>query len=104
MRRTHRYAAIAATVLIAIAAVSCDSKKATPASPLTPTPTTPTTPTSPSIVRLELNAPASIAPVLSVQLAVNAVKSDNSVQSVTAQSQWFSTNQRVILFNAAGMG
>jgi hypothetical protein len=50
-----------------------------------------------------LNAPASIAPGLSVQLAVNAVKSDNSVQDVTTQSQWFSSNPRVIEINPAGM-
>ena len=103
MRISPRYAAIAATVLIAIAAASCDSHKATTPSPIGPTPTTPTTPTSPSIVRLDLSAPASIAPGVSVQLSVNGVKSDNSVQNVTAQSQWFSSNPRVIDVNAAGM-
>lgn len=99
MRMRPGYAAIAATVLIAIAAVSCDSRKPTPASPLGPTPT----PTSPPIVRLELTAPASIAPGLSVQLGVNVVKSDNSVQDVTALSQWLSSNPRVLEVNAAGI-
>jgi hypothetical protein len=34
---------------------------------------------------------------------VNVVKSDNSVQNVTAQSQWLSSNPRVIEINPAGM-
>jgi hypothetical protein len=100
MRIHPRYAAITASVLIAIAAASCDSHKPTTPSPIAPTPATPA---SPSNVRLELNAPASIAPGVSLQLGVNVVKSDNSVQNVTAQSQWFSSNPRVIEINAAGM-
>ncbi len=100
MRIRTPYSAIAATVLLAVAVVSCSGKGTKTPSPISPTPTP--TPT-PSAVRLELSVPPSIAPGTSVQLSVNAVKSDNSVENVTARAQWFSSDPRVIEVDSSGV-
>jgi hypothetical protein len=56
-----------------------------------------------TVVRLEIAAPASIAPQESAQLTANAVKSDGSVENVTGQAQWSSSNSGVISVSSAGV-
>lgn len=94
------YVAIGATILVAIGVVSCDSRERTPVQPSTgPSPVTP----APSLVRVELIAPASIAPGESVQLTANAVKSDNSVEDVSERAAWQSSDPRVVEISPSGV-
>jgi len=89
--------AVGASIVIALGIVSCESRKqTTPQSPTQPAPVTA------GLARVELIAPGSIAPADSVQLTANAVKSDNSVEDVTGQAQWFSSNRRVVEVSASG--
>jgi hypothetical protein len=99
MQMESRRIAVAGTILLSIVLASCDSKErpSQPILPLAPTPTTPL------FTRLEVIAPASIPPGESVQLIVNAIKSDNSVENVTAQSQWSSSNVRVVEVSPTGI-
>ncbi len=93
------YLAIGATILVAIV-VACDSREQNALrSPTTPAPGTPVA----SLVRLELVAPESIAPGESVQLTANAVKSDDSVENVSGQAQWTSSDRRVIEISPTGV-
>ena len=94
------YVAIGATILVAIGVASCDSRERTAVQPSTgPSPVTPV----PSLVRVELIAPGSIAPGESVQLTANAVKSDNSVENVTALAQWTSSDPAVLEISSTGV-
>ena len=94
------YVAIGATILVAIGVASCDSRERTAVQPSTgPSPVTPV----PSLVRVELIAPASIAPAESVQLTANAVKSDNSVEDVSGQAEWISSDPRVVEISSTGV-
>jgi hypothetical protein len=61
------------------------------------------TPATPEVVRVELIAPASIAPGDSVQLTANAIKFDNSIEDVTGRAQWFSSNRRVVDVSSSGV-
>jgi hypothetical protein len=49
-----------------------------------------------TVVRVEIVAPTSIAPGATAQLTARAVKSDGSVEEVTREAQWSSTNTRVL--------
>lgn len=102
MDRRFSSAAIVALVIVGMAAVSCDKHQATaPSPPPSSTPTQP--PTTAPLSRVELTAPASLAPNTSAQLVVNAVRADGTVQDVTAQAQWSSTDSRVVTVDASGM-
>jgi hypothetical protein len=94
------YVAIGATILVAIGVASCDSRERTAVQPATgPSTVTPV----PSLARVELIAPGSIGPGESVQLTANAIKSDNSVENVSGQAQWFSSDTSVVEISSAGL-
>ena len=95
-------ATIAAFVVAGMALISCDKHQTTTPQP----PVGPTTPTpSPTVqvVRVELSAPESLPPGTSAQLTVNAVKSDGTLENVTSQTQWSSTDIRVVTVDASGV-
>jgi hypothetical protein len=56
-----------------------------------------------SLVRIEAIGPASIPPGQSVQLTVNAVKSDGSAEAVTDGVQWSSSKRGVLDVSASGV-
>ncbi|MEO5896723.1 MAG: carboxypeptidase-like regulatory domain-containing protein, partial [Vicinamibacterales bacterium] len=56
-----------------------------------------------TLIRVELAAPGSIAPGESVQLTATAVKSDNSVENVTALAQWTSSDRAVLEISSTGV-
>lgn len=89
--------AIGATVLVSIGVASCDSGEQSGFRP----------PTAPApgdaIVRVELIAPGSIAPGESAQLTANAVKSDGSVENVSARAQWTSSDRSVLDISSTGL-
>ena len=95
--------AIISLVLVGIAVMSCD-KHETPTRPST-VPPAGSGPTSPvvTLVRVELITPASLAPGSSAQLVANAVKSDGTVENVTPQAQWFSSNPGIASIDASGV-
>lgn len=94
------YLAIGATILVAFGLASCDSRdQGTTGPPTTPGPVTPVA----TLIRVELAAPGSIAPGESVQLTATAVKSDNSVENVTALAQWTSSDGRVLEISSTGI-
>jgi hypothetical protein len=94
------YLVIGATILVAIGMASCDSRKPHAVQPPNmPSPVTPVT----GLVRIEGIVPGSIAPGESVQLTANAVKSDNSVENVSGQAQWSSSDPRVVEISSAGV-
>jgi hypothetical protein len=100
MANKTSYLAIGATMLVAIGVASCDSRERTPVQPSTgPSPVTPV----PGLVRVELIAPGSIAPGDSVQLTANAAKSDNSVENVSGQAEWISSDPRVVEISSTGV-
>ena len=93
---SHRHCAI---VLLAAWTASCD-----PGNPTEPGPSTTPGQVSPATVqRIELAAPASIAPGASVQLTASAVRSDNSVENVSDRAQWRSSAPNVIEISPAGI-
>ena len=79
---------------------SCDKSPTRPS--VQPT-GTPSAPAAVTVVRIEIIAPASIEPNASAQLTANAIKSDGSVETVTSQTQWTSTNARVLQVSSAGL-
>ncbi|MDQ3418442.1 MAG: Ig-like domain-containing protein [Acidobacteriota bacterium] len=86
-------------VLLAVWSVSCG-----PGNPDAPRlPTTPGAQSPAGIQRIELVAPASIAPGQSVQLTANAVRFDNSVENVSGQAQWRSSDSRVVEISSTGL-
>ncbi len=94
-------ATILALVVAGMALISCDKHQTTtPQSPMAPTPTP--SPTA-QVIRLELTVPGSLPPGTSTQLAVNAVKADGTVENVTPQTQWSSTDTRVVTVDASGV-
>jgi hypothetical protein len=91
---------LAIIILAALPLASCGSKEETsPQPPTSPTPVAP----APVLVRLELLAPDTIAPGESVRLTVNATASDGSVENVTAQAQWTSSNAGVLEISSTGI-
>ena len=93
-------ASVLAVILTALPLASCGSKEqGPPQSPASPTPGAP----APGLVRLELLAPDTIAPGASLQLTVNALRSDGSVENVTAQAQWTSSNAAVLEISSTGI-
>ena len=89
MSTTTPYFAIVASVMLAVA-LACDQNKFQP--PTAPPPGAPGS----GLVRLELTAPAAIAPGESIQLTATAVKSDGSVETVSGSAIWLSSDPRVL--------
>jgi len=81
--------------LVLAAAGGC-SESIPPTSPTGPTPTA-------SVVRLELIAPPEIAPGESVQLTANAIKSDGSVENVSNQAAWTTSDTSVMQVSSTGL-
>jgi hypothetical protein len=101
MRLQARRIAVAGTILLGIVLASCDGKERSspPTSPSSPTPT----PAAPLVTRIEVIVPAAIPPGESVQLTANAIKSDNTIENVTAQALWFSSLNDVIQVSSSGL-
>lgn len=100
MRTTLRHIALILTVGLGFVVASCDKS---PTRPSVQPPGTPNAPPAVTVVRIEIIAPASIEPNASAQLTANAIKSDGSVENVTSQTQWTSTNTRVLQVSSAGI-
>ena len=98
--KTSSYAAVCATILVAMGVASCDSRERSPVAPSTAP--QPAIPPPPGAFRLDLTAP-SIAPGDSVQLTAKAVKSDDSVEDVSSRALWSSSNPRVLEISSEGV-
>ena len=98
MPTSSRYITIGAAIALGLVFGSCDGSQ-----PRRSLPTAPSSTSAPFLVRLELSAPSTIPPGESVQLTANAVKSDNSVENVTNQAQWSSSNARALEVSSAGV-
>jgi hypothetical protein len=93
--RSSLYSIIGAVGLgAAFTALSCERN---------PNPNVPSSSAGISVVRVELNAPAEIAPEASVQLTARAVKSDNSIEDVTSLAQWTSSNRGIVDVSSGGV-
>ena len=57
----------------------------------------------PDTIRVELVAPAEIAPGESVQLTANAIKSDGSAENVSNQAEWTTSDTSVLQVSARGL-
>jgi hypothetical protein len=92
---------VIAAMLVAAAMVvmSCGDNGPTRPAPIS----SPPPPAAASVVRVEVEAPASMDPDASLQLKANAIKSDGSAENVTAQAQWSSSNTGVVEVSAAGV-
>jgi hypothetical protein len=77
---------------------SCDSGPTQP----TPRPGT-NVPQTAAVTRVEIAGPTSIEPGGSAQLTANAFKSDGSVENVTSQAQWTSSNAAVLRVESPGV-
>ena len=95
----RRLIAAAMTTGLVVALVSCDKSPTSPRLPQPPSAPGPAP--GPTLVRVEIIAPPSIEPGASTQLRANAVKSDGSVEDVTSQSQWTSSDTRVLEIRVA---
>jgi hypothetical protein len=90
---------IAVAVILAAAAVVASCDGSSPTSPR-PSVNTPSPPAAVTVVRIEVQAPASIEPDATVQLKANAVKSDGSTEDITTAAQWSSSDTRVLQVTA----
>jgi len=95
MRIRLRHATVIGSASLVLLFASCDKSPTGPPSPGPPPP--------PAIVRIEIVGPSEIAPGESVQLTVNAIKTDGSAENVTAQSQWSPANTPVLQISATGL-
>ena len=100
MRTNLRHIVFILTVGLGLVVASCDKSPTRPS--VQPT-GTPAAPAAVTVVRIEIIAPASIEPGASAQLTANAIKSDGSVENVTSQTQWTSTNAGVLQVSSAGI-
>jgi hypothetical protein len=92
---------IGAVALAGLMLASCDNESpTTPTQPL-PRPA-PNNPPSVAIIRLEVKAPASIAPAETVKLTANALRSDGSIEDVTNRAQWSSADSDLVQVAAGG--
>jgi hypothetical protein len=72
-------------------------------------PTQPTTrpgtsvPQTAAVTRVEIVGPTSVEPGGSARLTANAIKSDGSVENVTSQAQWTSSNATVLKVESPGV-
>jgi hypothetical protein len=95
-----RRSALILAVGLGLVVASCDKSPTRPS--VQPTGTT-GAPAAVTVLRIEIIAPASIEPNASAQLTANAIKSDGSVENVTSQTLWASTNARVLQVSSAGI-
>ncbi len=84
--------------LLLAAAGGCSESIPPTSPPGAPGPTPPA-----SVVRLELIAPPEIAPGDSVQLTANAIKSDGSVENVSNQAAWTTSDTSVLQVTSTGL-
>jgi hypothetical protein len=97
MRIEARGITLGGIVLVGFVLASCEGRdRNAPSAPTAPLVTTPL------VTRLEVIAPGSIAPGESVQLTANAIRSDNSIENVTSQAQWLSSDSRVLHISSTG--
>jgi len=98
--QTRHITAAGAAIVLALALASCDKgeRRSNVSSPTGPSPTA-----TPGLARVDLLAPSTIGPGESAQLTANAVLLDSSVQNVTEQAQWTSSNPRVLEISATGV-
>jgi hypothetical protein len=94
-----RYVAVIAAIGVVLVFASCNDE--TPTSPRPPQ--QPAQPAPVAVVRLELVAQPEIAPGESVQLTANAVKSDGTVENVSSQAQWATTDSAVLQLSSTGL-
>jgi len=99
MRTNLRHIVFILTVGLGLVVASCDKSPTRPSGQPTGTPAPPLV----TVARIAIIAPASIEPGASVQLTANAIKSDGSVENVTSQTQWTSTNAGVLQVSSAGI-
>lgn len=99
MRTNLRHIAFMLTVGLGLVVASCDKSPTRPSGQPTGTPAPPAV----TVARIAIIAPASIEPGASAQLTANAIKSDGSVENVTSQAQWSSTNAGVLQVSSAGI-
>ncbi len=95
-----RHLVVAGAAGFALLLASCNR------SPTSPPPSPPTQPPAPApavIVRIEIAGPSEIAPGESVQLIANAIKTDGSVEDVSARSQWFPTTSNILQVSSVGL-
>ncbi|HXG70493.1 MAG TPA: carboxypeptidase-like regulatory domain-containing protein [Gemmatimonadaceae bacterium] len=92
MTNRYRHFAVAAVLGLGLVFASCDKNRPSPTGPLIVTP-----------ARLELIAPAEIAPGESVQLTVNAIRADGSVENVSSQAQWTPTTSEIVQVSSTGL-
>jgi len=95
-----RHIALILTVCLGLLIASCDKS---PTRPSVQSTGTPGAPAAGPVVSIQIIAPALIEPGASAQLTANAIKSDGSVENVTSQSQWTSTNAQVLQVSSAGI-
>jgi hypothetical protein len=98
--RSRHLAGCAAIGLVLVVA-ACDKSPAGPTSPRPPQQPSPPLPVT--VVRIELVAPAEIAPGETVQLTATATKSDGSVENVSSQTQWTPLDSEVLQLSATGL-
>jgi hypothetical protein len=101
LRSQARRFRIGAVAVLGLMVASCDKSPTSPTQ--TGPPATTTNPPSVTIVRLEVKAPASIAPEQSVKLTANAVRSDGSIENVTDRTQWSSVDPDLIQVGTGGI-
>ncbi|HXG55249.1 MAG TPA: hypothetical protein VNJ03_07690 [Vicinamibacterales bacterium] len=92
MPNRYRHFAVAAVLGLGLVFASCDKNRPSPTGPLIVTP-----------ARLELIAPAEIAPGESVQLTVNAIRPDGSVENVSSQAQWTPRTSEIVQVSSTGL-
>ena len=93
-----RHLLVAGAAGFALLLASCNRNPAGPGGPTPPPP-----PPAPATVRIEIVGPSEIAPGESVQLTANAIKTDGSVENVTAQTQWSTNSPAILQVNTSGL-
>jgi hypothetical protein len=84
--------------VLALVLASCGRSPTSP-----PGPDQGSTPLTGATVRVELVAPTDIAPGESVQLTLNAIKLDGSVENVSSQSQWSPLDSSIVQLTSTGL-
>jgi hypothetical protein len=101
MSDQSRGSRIGAVLVLGLMVASCAESPTSPTQPGGPRGTS--NPAPVSIIRLEIRAPASIAPDQSAKLIANAVRSDGSVENVTERAQWSSADSNLVRVGPGGI-
>ena len=96
-------AATAVGMCLTLMLLSCGDNRPGPSEPGRIEPPPPPPPSAPTVVRMELVAPAEIAPGESVQLIAKATKSDGSVEDVTSHAVWGAGPPSVLQLSPTGL-